>query len=164
MTRSPSQITYRVIGTIHSPFQDPVDMPIQPSSAEGAEGWVEVRPEYQDGLGDLEGFSHLILIYDFHRNKGMELRVVPFLDDVPRGVFATRAPKRPNPIGISVVRLLELRGHRLRVGRLDVLDGTPLLDIKPYVSYFDRPEGARMGWIEKNRHQVAEKRSDDRFQ
>ncbi len=106
------KIEYEAIGVIHTPFTDPRGMPIQPAAAKGIEGTVEIREPFRDGLADLEGFSHVILIYHFHRSRGHELRVVPFLDSQPRGLFATRAPRRPNPIGLSVVRLAADRGGR----------------------------------------------------
>ncbi len=122
-------------------------MPIQPAFSK-AVGQVEVFPEYAEGLQDLDGFSYVILIYALHRSSGFSLRVKPFLDDVARGVFATRHPRRPNPIGLSTVRLLSCRDNILEVDGIDVLDGTPLLDIKPYVPDFDLKIGARAGWYD----------------
>jgi len=119
-------ISYRPIGVIHSPFREPKGMPIQPAAAEGAEGTVEILPEFRDGLKDLEGFSHLVLIYHLHLSQGFSLLVKPFLDDEPRGVFATRAPRRPNAIGLSVVRLVAIDSTTLRDRELDIVDGTPL--------------------------------------
>ncbi len=159
------KICYEPIGYIRSPYKSPVGMPIQPSGAEGVEGRVEVFPEYEEGLKDLDGFSHIILIYHFHESRGYRLKVKPFLDDEVRGVFATRAPKRPNPIGLSVVRLLEIEGNTLRVADIDVLDMTPLLDIKPFVPPFDVRcglEEVKIGWLE-SRISKANMRSDDRF-
>jgi tRNA-Thr(GGU) m(6)t(6)A37 methyltransferase TsaA len=135
------------IGIIHSPFQSGAETPIQPSCST-ATGQVEVFKEYQEGLEDIEGFSHIILIYWFHKSKGYNLKVKPFLDDTLRGVFATRAPSRPNQIGISVVRLLERKENILYVKGIDVLDGTPLIDIKPHVPDFELGEMVRIGWIE----------------
>jgi len=151
------------IGVIRSPFSSREGMPIQPAGAAEVEGTVELRPELADGLADLDGFSHVILIYAFHRSEGYALTVVPFLDSRPHGVFATRAPRRPNPIGLSVVRLDRVDGHVLHVTGLDVLDGTPLLDLKPYVPVFDAPADCRTGWLEQARDRVGEHRSDDRF-
>ena len=156
-------ISYQPIGTIHSPHQQVSGMPIQPSAAKGVQGCVVVTPQYQEGLQDLDGFSHLILLYHFHRVEEVRLKVTPFLDQQQRGVFSTRAPTRPNPIGISIVRLLRLEGNQLEVADIDVLDGTPLLDIKPYVPYFDRPENVQAGWIEASKDDVQNKQSDDRF-
>jgi len=151
------------IGVIRTPFTRPKGMPIQPSGAKDVRGRVEVLPAYHDGLKDLDGFSHIILLYHFHLSQGYSLTVVPFLDTRPRGLFATRAPRRPNPIGLSVVRLERVEGGVLHVRDVDVLDATPLLDIKPYVPKFDAPTGARSGWLEDAAHAAASRRSDDRF-
>jgi tRNA-Thr(GGU) m(6)t(6)A37 methyltransferase TsaA len=150
-------LTLAPIGVIRSEHHDLKRTPIQPVCAEGSAGRVEVFPAFAEGLDDVEGFSHLHLIYWLHRAAEMResvsgvspLKVVPFLDDVPRGVFATRTPVRPNPLGLSVVRLVERRGCDLLVEDLDVLDGTPLLDIKPYVEGFDLRVGTRSGWTEQ---------------
>jgi len=157
------KIEYQPIGIVHSPFSELKGMPIQPAGAEGVRATVEVFPEYQDGLRDLDGFSHVVLLYHLHRSTGFELQVVPFLDTVLRGLFATRAPRRPNPIGLSVVRLVRVEGPVLHVENIDVLDGTPLLDIKPYVPEFDAQEAVRTGWLEDARKRAAEQRSDGRF-
>jgi len=137
----------RPIGVIHSPFTDKKQTPIQPTRSQ-AVGQVVVYPEFAEGLQDIEGFSHIILLYAFHQSEGYSLRVKPFLDDQLRGLFATRHPCRPNPIGISIVRLLARRGHVLEVEGVDMLDGTPLLDIKPYVPDFDVKQDTRVGWYE----------------
>lgn len=157
------RIEYRQIGTIHTPFKSIEGMPIQPAGAEFVPGTVEVYPEYLEGLKDLDGFSHIILIYHFHKVAESKLIVTPFMDDQPRGVFATRAPKRPNPIGISVVRLLEIEGSTLKVENVDILDGTPLIDIKPYVPDFDQYPADRVGWLEHAKEGVKGKKSDSRF-
>lgn len=134
------------IGVIHSPFTQQKETPIQPSLSQ-AIGHVEVYPEYAEGLHDLEGFSHIILLYVFHCSAGYALQVKPFLDKHPRGLFATRHPCRPNPIGISTLKLLAVQGNVLDIEGVDVLDGTPLLDIKPYVPGFDIKESEiRIGW------------------
>lgn len=151
------------IGIIHSPFKKAEGMPIQPSGARGARGQVEVYKRYRDGLKDLDGFSHVILLYGFHQSREFDLRVVPFMDTEVRGLFATRAPNRPNPIGLSVVRLKKIAGGILHVRGLDILDGTPLLDIKPYVPAFDAPARAKTGWLAKVRKDVRKKRADGRF-
>jgi tRNA-Thr(GGU) m(6)t(6)A37 methyltransferase TsaA len=158
------EICYRAIGVIHSPFQDLREMPIQPTGEASACGTAEVWPEFVPGLRDLEGFSHVILLYHLHQVRRADLTVTPFLDSAPHGVFATRAPTRPNPIGLSIVRLLGVEGSILRLGNLDILDGTPLLDIKPYVAEFDRPRRSRAGWLEQARGKVQTRRSDERFQ
>jgi tRNA-Thr(GGU) m(6)t(6)A37 methyltransferase TsaA len=136
----------RPIGLIHSPYVKKEETPIQSAFSEGR-GEVEVFPEYEAGLKDIDGFSHLILLYYFHQAEGYSLSVKPFLDDTRRGLFATRYPARPNPIGLSVVRLLERRGNVLQIAGVDVLDGTPLLDIKPYVPQFDEREEVTIGWL-----------------
>ena len=138
-------------------------MPIQPAGAAGVEGTVEVFPKYNDGLKDLEGFSHIIMLYHFHRSKGFQLHVVPFMDSRPRGVFATRAPKRPNTIGLSVIKLQKIQGNILYVENVDIFDGTPLLDIKPYVPEFDEQTEVRAGWLEEARKEVSKRKSDQRF-
>jgi tRNA-Thr(GGU) m(6)t(6)A37 methyltransferase TsaA len=140
--------TLHAIGVIHSPFTEKDKTPIQPTRSQ-AIGTIEVSPEFVDGLDGLDGFSHLILLYIFDRSDGYSLRVQPFLDDRFHGVFATRYPYRPNPLGLSIVRLLKREGHRLEIEGVDVLDGTPLLDIKPYVPDFDVfPGEIRAGWYE----------------
>jgi tRNA (adenine37-N6)-methyltransferase len=126
----------RPIGVLHSPFTDKQRTPIQPSRST-ALGYVEVFPEFCEGLQDLSGFSHIILLYVFHQSESYTLRVIPFLDHQLRGLFATRYPNRPNPIGLSVVWLISLKDNILYIEGIDVLEGTPLLDIKPYVPDFD---------------------------
>jgi tRNA (adenine37-N6)-methyltransferase len=158
-----NEILLTPIGEIRTPFETLEAMPIQPAGAAGVEGQVVLAPQFAGGLADLEGFSHIILIYQFHRSKGFQLTVTPFLDDLPRGLFATRAPRRPNPIGLSVVGLKGRDGNVLHVYGIDVLDGTPLLDIKPYVPAFDAPPATRVGWMEGKLEALAQKRSDDRF-
>jgi tRNA (adenine37-N6)-methyltransferase len=156
-------ITFTPIGIIHSPFTDPAGMPIQPAGAKGVRGTVIIDEKYRDGLRDLNGFSRIILIYAFHRSKGYELEVTPFLDTEPHGVFATRAPKRPNAIGLSVVRLIAANGCELAVEDMDILDGTPLLDIKPYVPAFDCFPNEKAGWFDRCCGKVGSARSDRRF-
>lgn len=156
-------ITFTLNGTIHSPFTDLEGMPIQPAGAKEAIGTVVIDPTYEAGLQDMEGFSHLYLLYHFHRAAPMRLKVVPFLDSREHGIFATRSPSRPNPIGLSIVELLEVRGNRLTVRGIDVLDGTPLLDIKPYIEAFDRVEESRSGWLASSPEEIARQRSDKRF-
>jgi len=135
------------IGVIHTPFKCKKDAPIQPFKSK-AIGKVEVFMKYKDGLCDIEGFSHLILIYKFHKSKGYCLKVKPFLDDGLHGLFATRYPRRPNQIGLTVVKLLKRKGNILFVKGIDVIDGSPLLDIKPYVPAFGPKEKVRIGWLE----------------
>lgn len=156
-------ITCFPIGIIRSPFKDIKGMPIQPEGAEGVLGTVEIDVEFAAGLKDLEGFSHIFLLYYFHMSRGYSLKVKPFLDDRPHGVFATRAPRRPNPIGMSIVRLMRVDGNILHIQDVDILDGTPLLDIKPYVPEFDVRRADRIGWFSGKAGQVKEARADDRF-
>jgi tRNA-Thr(GGU) m(6)t(6)A37 methyltransferase TsaA len=142
-------IVCRPIGVIHSEHHAPEGTPIQPVYAKGCKGQAEVFAEFAEGLRDLEGFSHIFLVYHFHRAGPVKLKVKPFLQDVERGVFATRAPCRPNAIGISIVELVRREGNVLHLDGVDVLDGTPLLDIKPYTAKFDRIETTRNGWQEQ---------------
>ncbi|TCS43292.1 tRNA (N6-threonylcarbamoyladenosine(37)-N6)-methyltransferase TrmO [Reinekea marinisedimentorum] len=151
------------IGIIETPFQSIEDMPIQPKGAAQVTGCIVVHPQYATGLKDLEGFSHLYLIYRFHAAKRTELEVVPFMDTQTRGVFATRSPARPNHIGLSVVELARVEGNRVYLNGIDVLNGTPVLDIKPYIEKFDRVEQARSGWMTGSSEDVANRRSDARF-
>ena len=134
------------IGLIRTPFKDKKGVPIQPFKSK-AIGRIEVYKQYQLGLQDIDGFSHLILIFKFHKSKGCKLLVKPFLDNKIHGLFSTRAPRRPNQIGISVVKLLNKKGNILRVKGIDVIDKTPLLDIKPYVPEFAATEKVRIGWL-----------------
>jgi len=157
------KIEFKPIGIIHSPFTQPEGMPIQPSGATGVKGTVEIFEEYREGLKDLSGFSHIILLYHFHRSKGFNLTAVPFMDTQPRGLFATRAPKRPNPIGFSIVKLNTIENEVLYIENVDILEGTPLLDIKPYVPEFDQQINVQTGWLEKMAEKVSNRKSDDRF-
>jgi len=156
-------VQFSPIGTLHTPFQDTGQTPIQPSSAKGAKGSATILPPFIKGLKDLEGFSHIILLYLFHQQRAVKLQVVPFLDTELRGVFATRAPTRPNPIGLSIVKLERVEEDKLVLLNVDMLDGTPLLDIKPYVPDFDSVKDSRIGWLEAARAQIPDKRSDQRF-
>ncbi|CAG1772876.1 tRNA (adenine(37)-N6)-methyltransferase [uncultured bacterium] len=156
-------VILKPIGVIRSPFTDVKSMPIQPVSENSAAGRIEIFPEFAAGLTDVEGFSHVILLYHFHRSQTYSLSVTPYLDTEPRGLFATRAPNRPNPIGLSLVRLVRIEGSHLHVENIDVLDGTPLLDIKPHVPEIDCAPGARIGWLEKAAADMCTKVADDRF-
>jgi tRNA-Thr(GGU) m(6)t(6)A37 methyltransferase TsaA len=156
-------IFFRPIGTIETPFDDPAGMPIQPTGAAEVIGRVVVDAALTEALDDLEGFSHLILIYHFHRSSGFALKVKPFMDTEVRGLFATRAPRRPNPVGLSVVRLLSRSTNILEVQGIDVLNGTPLLDIKPFVPDFDAPPAERTGWLAATSEKARSLRADDRF-
>jgi len=156
-------ITFDPIGIIHTPFKTKAGMPIQPAGAKGIKGRIELKPEFVPGLLDLDGFSHIILVYHFHRSVGFELQTKPFLDDKKHGIFAVRAPQRPNPIGISVVKLLSISDNILEIENVDMLDGTPLLDIKPYIPDFDIHDVEKSGWIRNKSRKLRQTRSDNRF-
>ncbi len=158
-----NEVTYKPIGIIHSPFKEPKGTPIQPAGAKGIDARVEVFREYSEGLKDIEGFSHIILLYHFHLSKESSLKAKAFMDDEEHGVFAMRGPSRPNSIGISVVHLMGIEENVLHVQDVDIVDKTPLLDIKPYVPEFDIREVDKIGWLEKNVHKLAIKRDDGRF-
>ena len=160
---SSSPITFEPIGIVHSPWKEIEGKPIQSAGARGIQGTIEIFEQFQAGLKDIEGFSRLILIYSFHRCPEKGLIVKPFLDPTPRGVFATRAPKRPNAIGLSIVKLVEKTGGTLVIEDVDILDGTPILDIKPYVPMFDSYPDARAGWFEPVAENAKSCRSDGRF-
>ena len=151
------------IGVIHSPFKEPKGTPIQSAGAEDVEGTVEVFPEYADGLKDIEGFSHLFLLYHFHLSEKQSLKAKPFMDNRTHGIFAIRGPGRPNPIGISIVRLIKVEDTILHVKDIDIIDGTPLLDIKPYIPQFDIREVEKIGWLEKKVQKLSSSRDDGRF-
>lgn len=154
----PCEILYWTIGIIHSEHTIAEETPIQPVYAKGCKGYVELYPEFVDGLRDLGGFSHIYLIYHFHQVRSVQLLVKPFLQDVERGVFSTRSPCRPNPIGLSVVELLGIEGNILHLDGVDILDGTPLLDIKPYTAKFDLCNVTKNGWQDEVDQETAEKR------
>lgn len=156
-------IPVETIGIIHSPFTELKGMPVQSLGAQGTGGTVVVDERFAEGLRDLDGFGHIYLVYRFHKATRTELQVVPYMDAVKRGVFATRSPLRPAHIGISVVELLNASGNVLTVRGLDVLDGTPLIDIKPYIPQFDCWQNATSGWMKASRLDVEQKRSDNRF-
>src|SRR5262245_38620557 len=156
-------VTFQPIGVIRTPFADPTGVPIQAVGGTGIEGTIELDPGLAAGLADLDGFSHLILLYHLHQVAGPRLTVTPFLDDRPHGIFATRSSARPNAIGLSTVRLLGIDGSTLRVADLDIVDGTPLLDIKPYVPALDDRADARIGWFEANIERARTTVADARF-
>lgn len=151
------------IGTIHSPFTTLEDMPIQPKGAKDTVGTIEVNEDLAEGLADLAGFSHIYLLYHFHKAARTSLTVTPFMDKNPRGVFATRSPLRPNHIGLSIVELVGVEKNLVKVRGIDILDGTPLLDIKPYIESFDAVENSISGWMKGSASDVEKKRSDGRF-
>ena len=157
------KFTYQRIGTIYSPFNQAKGTPIQASVAKAVKGKIILQPEYTDGLKDLEGFSHIFLLYHFHLSKKKPLILKPFLDDIAHGVFAIRGPSRPNPIGISIVRLLKIKNNILYIEDLDIIDGTPLLDIKPYIPQFDERKGVKTAWLDSNISKLDKSRDDGRF-
>ena len=156
-------VTFSPVGVVHSPHKELAGMPVQPPAAAGFTGEIELLPEYAEGLLDIEGFSHLMVFYHLHKGAGPLLSATPFLDTKPHGVFASRIPRRPNPLGFSVVRLLSREGCVLKIGNVDILDGTPVLDVKPYVAEFDAYPDAASGWFSGKLGGISEKRSDDRF-
>lgn len=151
------------IAIIHTPFKKKVGMPIQTAGSIGAKGYVKLKKKFTDGLLDLEQFSHIYLIHCFHKSKGYKLHVIPFLDDKLHGLFSTRATKRPNPIGISVVKLTAVKGNILEIENAAMLDGTPLLDIKPYIPHFDIHNTDKNGWINHATTHPMNVKSDSRF-
>ena len=157
------KFSYQPIGIIHSPFKRREGTPIQPIGGIGVKAEVEIFPEYVEGLQDLEGFSHIILLYHCHLSQTYKLKVKPFLDDVEHGLFATRAPARPNPIGMSVVRLSRIENNTIYVQDVDIIDQTPLLDIKPFVPDFDVRTAKRAGWVEKKAVNAKKVSDDGRF-
>lgn len=158
MTASELEIVFRPIGIVHSQHREAARTPVQPCYAADCAGTAEIFPEYAAGLKDIEGYSHIYLLYYLHRASAASLLVKPFLQDVERGLFATRAPCRPNPLGMSIVRLLGRDGNVLRIRGVDILDGTPLLDIKPYAARFDCIAGTRNGWQDEVGEEDARKR------
>jgi tRNA-Thr(GGU) m(6)t(6)A37 methyltransferase TsaA len=157
------EIRLQPIGVIHTPFKENTGTPIQPEGGCDVEATVEVEPRFAPGLADLEDFSHIVLLYFFHRCDDTRLTVVPFLDHAQRGVFSTRAPVRPNHIGMSVVRLHRIEGNILYIRDVDILDGTPLLDIKPHIPRIDCPGEARIGWLQDRVGGIGDRRDDGHF-
>lgn len=154
-------VNFYPIGIIRTKYKNKAEMPIQPVFAEGSSGTVEIESEFVEGLKDLEDFSHIYLIYHFHKSSSFNLKVTPFLDNKKRGVFSTRAPQRPNAIGISVVKLVKITGNIIEIENVDIIDKTPLLDIKPYIPEFDVFENAKSGWLGNSK--LKNTSSDDRF-
>jgi tRNA-Thr(GGU) m(6)t(6)A37 methyltransferase TsaA len=153
---------FKRIGIIHSPYKTLEGTPIQPIGGSEVHGTITLAPEYMDGLKDLDGFSHIILLYHFHKAKKYSLQVKPYIDNEVRGVFATRIPGRPNPIGLSVVRLTRIEGNMVHFQDVDILDGTPLLDIKPYIPITDVKHDTRIGWLEDRAHRMPKAKSNGR--
>jgi tRNA-Thr(GGU) m(6)t(6)A37 methyltransferase TsaA len=157
------QIHYEPIGVLHSPHKDIANMPIQPSGADGITGTITLDEQYVEGLKDLAGFSHIYVLYHFHQARAAQLTVTPFMDKESHGIFATRAPRRPNAIGLSVLRLTGIIDRQLQVENVDILDGTPILDIKPYIPDFDHVTTEQIGWLDQSENDVKKHRSDNRF-
>jgi len=157
------EICYKPIGYIYTPFQSIQGMPIQPTGASGVVGRIDLEPEFAAGLKDLEGFSHIFLLYHLHLVKKFTLLVQPFLDTEKRGVFATRGPIRPNAIGLSVLKLTGIEGTTLWVENVDILSATPVLDIKPYVPEFDIWPTDKIGWFSRKADKAQSRRADERF-
>ncbi|MBK8806751.1 MAG: tRNA (N6-threonylcarbamoyladenosine(37)-N6)-methyltransferase TrmO [Bacteroidales bacterium] len=157
-------IIIKPIGIIRTPHKDIKNMPIQPIAASGIFGHIELFSEYVPGLKDLEGFSHITLVYRFHKIQGYDLLTVPFMDYAEHGIFACKAPKRPNAIGLSTVKLIEICGNILHIEQVDMLDGTPLIDIKPFYPRYDNRENVKIGWLEKNKDLPLDAlRADERY-
>jgi tRNA-Thr(GGU) m(6)t(6)A37 methyltransferase TsaA len=160
---NPCEILYWTIGIIHSEHTIKENTPLQPVYAKGCKGYVELYPEFVDGLRDLGGFSHIYLIYHFHQIRSVQLLVKPYLQDEEHGIFATRAPCRPNPIGLSVVELLGIEGNTLHLDGVDILDGTPLLDIKPCTAKFDLHDIKKNGWQDEVNEETAQQRGKRKY-
>jgi tRNA (adenine37-N6)-methyltransferase len=158
-----SEVTYKPIGIVHSPFKEPHNVPIQAAAAKGVKGSIELAREYVEGLKDLEGFSHVILLCHFHRSKPYSLLVKPYMDEQFHGVFATRAPSRPNPIGLSIVHLTKIKDNIMYIEDVDIIEGTPILDIKPYVPRFDQRENTKIGWLNSKISKMTSTSDDGRF-
>jgi len=157
------KIEFTPIGIIHTPFKTIENIPIQPAAGKTIEGWIEIFDEYTEGLSDLDGFSHIYLLFHLHRSKSYSLKLIPFLDTVKRGVFSTRSPARPNPLGLSIVEIVSIHDNIINIKGIDILDGSPLIDIKPYVPDFEVTKNIKKGWFEGKEKIIPGKLSDDRF-
>lgn len=157
------KIEFQPIGIIHTPHTTVENMPVQPAARKDIVGQIEIFDEYREGLCDLDGFSHVYVIFHLHKCKGYRLKVIPFLDVVERGIFATRSPSRPNPVGLSLVEIVSINDRIITIKGADMLDGTPLIDIKPYVPDFEAAENIRKGWLEGKEKDIPGKLSDGRF-
>ena len=156
-------VTFYPVGVVHSPHKELAGMPVQPPAAKPFTGEIEIFPEYAEGLLDIEEFSRVMVFYHLHKSTGPLLTAAPFFDTVPHGVFASRIPRRPNALGFSVVQLISREGNTLHIGDVDILDGTPVLDIKPYVPEFDAYPNETSGWFSGKLSGMDTKRSDTRF-
>jgi tRNA-Thr(GGU) m(6)t(6)A37 methyltransferase TsaA len=153
------KISFTPIGYAETPHKTPKETPIQPVYCKDFTGRIIIKEEYADGLLDLEGFNYIHIIFYFHKAKDARLRVIPYLDDKLRGVFATRAPCRPNPIGMSIVKLISREDNILNVLEIDLLDGTPILDIKPYMTDFEYRADVLEGWRDSVKEEDAKRRA-----
>lgn len=157
-------VTYNPIGGIvYSPFKKPEGTPVQSVATKDTFATIEIFPEYTEGLKDLDGFSHIYVLFHLHLAKSKSLLVIPFLDNVQHGIFATRAPGRPNSIGISVLCLEKITGNILHEKNIDILDGSPVLDIKPYIPLFDVFKTVKIGWFDKIKRKIEVQKDDGRF-
>jgi len=161
--KAKDKIVFEPIGVAHTPFKEQAGTPIQPKAGKGVQGKIEILQELTEGLADLDGFSHIIVLFHLHLSDGYKLKVVPYMDEQERGVFATRAPRRPNPIGLSVVRLQRVEDNVLHICDVDMLDGTPVLDIKPYTPHFEPDEEFKSGWLQQVGRTVSSRCADERF-
>lgn len=152
-----------VIGIVHSPFQQRQGTPVQPKAAKNIKATIEIKQEFADGLADIDGFSHIVVLFGFHKSTDYKLRVKPYLDDELKGVFATRAPKRPSQIGLSIVKLEKVCSNILHITGADMLDGTPVFDIKPYLPSLNPDGEIKIGWLREKYSQFEHKKADDRF-
>ena len=157
------EIKYQPIGIIHTPHKEAKGTPIQPKGAKDIKGEIEIFPEYEEGLKDLEGFSHIILLFHCHLSGNYSLKQKPYMDNQEHGIFAMRGPSRPNPIGLSVLKLNSVERNILEIENVDIIDETPLLDIKPYVPEFDQNQVERIGWLGENVQKLSDTRDDGRF-
>lgn len=156
-------IHFKSIGVVHSPYKTVENMPVQTSASKDVEAEIEIFEQYKEGISDLEGFSHIYVIFFLNMVREPKLKVIPFLDTVERGIFATRSPARPNPVGLSLVELVSVNENILKIRGVDMLDGTPVIDIKPYVPDFEICENVRKGWFEGNTYKAEKILSDERF-
>ena len=145
-----NEIVIQPVGVIHSPYKESADIPIQGIFRTDAEAWVELKEKYAEGLKDLDGFSHAIILYFFHKSQREEIQGQPFLEQNKHGIFAIRSPHRPNHIGLSIVKIKKIEANRMYFTEVDMLDATPVLDIKPYVKYFDSRDNVKCGWLDKH--------------
>jgi tRNA-Thr(GGU) m(6)t(6)A37 methyltransferase TsaA len=157
------EMKFKAIGIIHSPYKTVENMPVQTSASKNVEAEIEIFDQYKEGLSDLDGFSHIYVIFFLNMVREPKLKVIPFLDTVERGIFATRSPARPNPVGLSLAELVSVKGNRIIIRGVDMLDGSPVIDIKPYVPDFEICDNVKKGWFEGKTHKAEGILSDERF-